>query len=361
MRMQRAPRRGVTLVEILVVMALIAVLAAIAAAALFRVRAAQSVSASNATIQKLNTAIDRKWRAVVDDAAKDARDGRIPSFILDFAANDRDRAQTIWTYLKLKNEFPTTFAEARANVTLNNQVVLPAKQAIVKQLPTADTGWTPEQQSAACLYLVLTTSGTRGETFDLDGMNQQITELASTPVSIPLSAFADTWGNPIVFVRMAYSQELNNAPYARDGAARNVLLADGMTRVSIVPRDPLDPQAKLPTTINMNGSVWDAQRLTRFWLDATSNHIRYRWSPAGNAQNFPDANEFVRVNGAPGGYPFDVTNQTLVPWNWMPTLLSAGENKSYSAGTPAALLGGDDGGNDNLLGYRLKREGSQGN
>ena len=42
--------------------------------------------------------------------------------------------------------------------------------------------------------------------------------------------------------------------------------------------------------------------------------------------------------------------------NVLPTLVSAGANRQFGA-----LLGGDDGGDDNLLSYRLRREGDKGN
>ena len=71
-------RPGFTLIELLIVIAIIGVLAALSAGAYFRIADGQRASATEATLSKLNTGLDRRWRAVIDQAAKDARENKIP-------------------------------------------------------------------------------------------------------------------------------------------------------------------------------------------------------------------------------------------------------------------------------------------
>ena len=77
-RIRRPHRAGFTLIELLVVIALIATLAALSAGAFFRVRAGQLKSASEATLVKLNTALDNRWKAIQESVNEDARKNQGP-------------------------------------------------------------------------------------------------------------------------------------------------------------------------------------------------------------------------------------------------------------------------------------------
>jgi prepilin-type N-terminal cleavage/methylation domain-containing protein len=325
--MKTAPvrRRGFTLIELLLVIAIIVVLASLTAGTYFRIYASEKVRATNATATKLNTALDRKWTAVLDAAADDASKGTIPQAVLTLAGGDKDRARTIWTYFKLKNELPTTFAEAKGEYCPNTAqyaagtgprgiwvwspqntstlatLVLPAR-SIFAQLP--DSGGTPEEQSAACLYLALTAAGNRGNITEGDGLGPQTGDHLIGTAN--LRVFKDAWDTPIAFSRMSFTGEVNTPEYVRSGAGS---------------RDPCDPNSRLVTF----NTSWTATTLNDFWARNVVNHIA--------------------SGGAPAAYPTSPTQ------NWLPTVISAGPNKLWDTG----LFASDS---DNIVSYRLRREGN---
>lgn len=311
-------RRGFTLVELLVTLLLIAILAALTTGAVFRVLAGEKNRATEATLSKLNTGLDRQWKAVMDDAREDIDTSRLSSTtmtaLMAYAGGDKDRAKVIWSYLKLKNEFPTTIAEARTPAMIVGlpTVSLPPRQVFLQQLPLTGTG--TAEEAAACFYIAVTATAHRGETMGADGVNQQTADVMLPGGTRGNKIFVDAWGTPITFVRMAYGAEVNNPPYVRGG---------------VVNRDFCDPQGKLRTF----SPTWDATRLnTSFWPSVRLNHINYTGFPGATA------------------YPADPAPSNA-PWNWVPTVVSAG---------PDGEWGTDIFGGDNLVGYRTRREGARG-
>ena len=308
-------RRGFTLVELLVTILLIAILAALTTGAVFRVLAGEKNRATESTLSKIETGLNRKWSAVLDDARDDMRQNRLPTAtaaaLLAAAGNDKDRAEVIWTYAKLKNEFPTTFQEARTAVILPGVATIPAR-SMFAQLPNVPLPTTPEQaarQSAACLYVSLTAAGVRGETMSLDGMNQQVADLPldpNNPAAGTARMFVDSWGQPIAFFRMGFPQEVQGPPYARSGAVR----------------DPCDPLGKL---VQFNPTTWTPAQLNGFWLIVTQN-------------------QFGVGTLIPSPYP------AAQPQNWVATTVSAGPDAEWGS-----FFDGD-----NLIGFRTRREGARG-
>jgi prepilin-type N-terminal cleavage/methylation domain-containing protein len=354
------PRRcgGFTLVELLTVVAILALLAAIATAAFLRVRGSETERASNATLQKLKAGLDKRWKAILDDAAEDSNKGRIPVDVLTFAGGDKDRARVIWTYYKLKNEFPTTIAEAcnpvrvpdLTNLAGPGIVVLQPKAVFVegfrKQIQPPVTvapnlqgigsaQWKVE--SAACFYWALSATAVRGETFDADGTTQQAglaeplkvayTGSPSAPnePTITPQVFKDAWGNPVAFLRQGYTAELNGPPYARTGAGTN--------------RDPIDPTARLLTPSGTWTSANIATLVDQFW-------IKLNLTPHATLDGTP----FLTLRPI---YPRDAVPPASPSgaWNWTPTLVSAGADHKDAGFSP------DLGQGDDLLSFRLGREG----
>lgn len=322
-----ARRRGFTLVELMLVVALMAVLVALSTGAYFRIRASELVRATEATESKLNTLMDKRWTAIRDQADTDLKTNTpAVAVVLQFAGNDKDRARTIWTYLKFKNEFPTTIAEACNPVTLpTGFVVFTPRSVFTSQFGVGAAGLPtpPPEESAAVFYLALTATGNRGETVGPDGTQQQtgdvsitFTPPAGTQTSKPMRAYMDSWGNPIMFVRMASPDEVNASPYIR---------ATGNTN-----RDFLDPMAKLLTP----SATWTAppstpspnSMLDLFWAKVMQNHI------------------------SAGVGTSNLTTYSNPSRNWVPTVISMGPNKKWDGFFDQ----------DNIVSYRLRREGNRG-
>jgi prepilin-type N-terminal cleavage/methylation domain-containing protein len=328
----RTRRRGFTLVELLLVVALMAVLVALSTGAYFRIRASQLVRATEATESKLNTLLDKRWKAVRTQATDDLNANTPASqAVLTFAGNDKDRARVIMTYLKFKNEFPTTVTEACTPITIGTTVVYQPRSVFTSQFGGAGaTGTGTPEESAALFYLAVTATGNRGETAGPDGTQQQtgdvsltVTSPSGTQAIKPMRAFMDSWGNPIMFVRQAYQPELNSPPYVQAGA---------------VARDMADPPVRSGTTqpgkLTTLTTTWTTANLTAFWALVSANQYQYSGFP--NATSFPTT----------GGYPADTSGA----WNWVPTVVSKGPNKSWDNIFDQ----------DNIVSYRLRREGNRG-
>jgi prepilin-type N-terminal cleavage/methylation domain-containing protein len=300
--MLRTPKRsGFTLIELLVVISLLAVLTALATGTFFRIRASQQKSATEATLVKLNVALDNRWKAIGEQVKEDVRKNHVGyAACLTAAGGNPDTAQALWMYCRAKNQLPMSFREARQPVLLNGTPVLPANTVFVNAFPNPQPNNVAEarNESAACFYMAMTKGGGGGVTLDLDGLNQQVGKV--TVDNVEYDCFKDSWNTPIVFVRQCYSPELNAAPYIR---------------ASTGSYDPFDPAKKGATVISGR------------WADITRYLSNPTMQMSGLTANYTPANNFV------------------------PTLLSAGPNKTFD-GTP---FGGDD-----IVSFRLRREGARG-
>lgn len=234
MRMARSrPRRsGMTLVELLAVIAIVVTIIGLGMGAYFRVRASQEIGATRTTVQKLQTQFDGQWRAVLDNAKDDARNSRIPKEINDLAGNDSRRALVIWTKIKLKLEFPQNFFEAviwpGQNVNKLTSIGFEAKPSYAKALKNfavrdPSTMSVDEQllESAALLYMALSQSRRGQEAFDPAAhigphALGKVTLVDANNVTHEFDCFKDSWGKPICFIRWPFSgraTELNESPY----------------------------------------------------------------------------------------------------------------------------------------------------
>ncbi len=175
-------RRGFTLLEALIVIAIIAILAALAWGASIRAMAQAVRKTTERNIQKLESAMLKQWRAALDDAKENETDFQ------KLKAQGVTREQFIRYYLA--REFPTNVNEIRQ----------PPGGLVPRSLYLANAnaiaGLAPNEQSAACLYLALQLVR-RGERFDADNSLSPRDTVQKNGVQL----LVDSWGTPLAFFR----------------------------------------------------------------------------------------------------------------------------------------------------------------
>jgi prepilin-type N-terminal cleavage/methylation domain-containing protein len=209
-RVKSGRRGGFTLIEMFVVMAIIAVLVALTASAVIYLMGWGPSAGTKATLRKADSAVRQEWIAA-RDTAKDECAGGFPSgtvlgTVLQAANGNPDLAKQLWIFLRLHQEFPTSFAEAGNGYngvglyTAPNgtQVPMPPKAFYTKAVtgipPDAQTG-PPARESAALLLLAISPQARRGQAVPVEdalGRNaiQNINGIA---------AIVDSWGKPVQF------------------------------------------------------------------------------------------------------------------------------------------------------------------
>jgi prepilin-type N-terminal cleavage/methylation domain-containing protein len=198
-RPTRTPARdGFTLVELIVVVGIILALVSLSVAGIMKALNYQQRRNTETLVSKLDQALQKQWIRVIDTAKSETP---TPTDMA-LANNDPRRAKVIHVLAVLKRDFPTSFTEVAVPPSW-----LSANQAYVRALPPPDPSppappltwskYTPEQQSSACLYLILK-QARRGGDFDPD------TSLSSQEVVTDANGVKmiyDAWGKPVTFVR----------------------------------------------------------------------------------------------------------------------------------------------------------------
>jgi len=330
MLMQSLPRsrRGISLIEILVVISIIGVLTAISVGTVFRLRAVQDESNTEATLSKLHSLLQTRWSAVLDDAKKTVPEDLVQGL----ASGDKDRARVIWTYAKLQNEFPQTFVEARRTINFGGAAILrPRRNFETIANDPGNTSLSPEMQSCLLICAALLDTGTAGNAAGLDGIQNQV--ITRNPDGTGGRVIKDSWGTPIHFIRHATSPEINAEPYARPTTIR--IPGTNNNFVILNPFDPLGKFIRWGTT--PEGNLW-------------ANETGTTMNPS-NRQ---------RVMTILGFDPRPNNNYQRPNVNEIPTLISAGKNKLIGDFS-TMLESATDADADNILSYRLRREGDRGN
>jgi prepilin-type N-terminal cleavage/methylation domain-containing protein len=198
----RAPgRRGTTLAEMLVALIIIAILAGFLAAAVLRYLGVQQAQVTASTLQKVASELDKQVKQVVSDASNET----VPVHVVTLAGGNPRRARVIWFKMRLRQEFPTSYAEALNPIpTALLQPAgplaagdLPPKNVFVQALPAAAND--PTTESSACLLLALTQA--RGG-ITWDAANTLGAGFVRDTDGDGLSEIVDAWGKPCSFVRV---------------------------------------------------------------------------------------------------------------------------------------------------------------
>lgn len=250
-------RRGFTLLELLVVLAIIGILVSLTAAAVFRLRNSRDEVVTNETLEKLQGGFDIQRKAIQDQIRKEQP---YPG-ALALANGDPELAKVIHMKLRMRQEFPDKISEltvatlfpnistgnAAFDTYVNTTVIpqlkaqYPPKSAYTQHLTTL-SGLNASDQNAALLALIFTVS--RGSA-NFDPETSVGSAGTGTISSTTLKFFKDRWGRAIEFRRQpdttAETQfqsvvgELNQAPYVNTAKAKSLTHS----------YDALDPDARL--------------------------------------------------------------------------------------------------------------------
>jgi Tfp pilus assembly protein PilE len=237
---RHSDRAAFTLIELLVVVTIIIALASLALGAVFTLRESQMKSFTETTIQKLASALDQQWKAAVDQINDDytlqtsyqAGDPRRALYDWSQIVADADprRARAIFTKVRLKQEFPVTFYQARypyannlGQVAVLPETLPPAQPNLIGDaLPPKPTYYralgstaltpipvtsgsvtvpTPQPyESSALLYLALN-QGRRGMAAFRP---EELVEPTAIRDVNGFKVFVDAWGNPLRYYIFPY-------------------------------------------------------------------------------------------------------------------------------------------------------------
>ena len=199
-------RGGFTLIELIVVIGIIILLAALTVGAVFRVREAQLEKNTNTTLQKVHIGFMQQWDATRDQIAAEqipvpirtmtqqvTQAGNPPSYRFDPA-----RAKAVWMKLRMRQEFPSNFGEARSTMSLSidGQVAnFPTRPSLLAAMQ--DASGPDYMENAALLYLIMT-QGKGGVTFNAETVPTRVIDIPRAPPAtgtIQFKVFVDEYFN----------------------------------------------------------------------------------------------------------------------------------------------------------------------
>jgi len=300
--------------ELLVAIAVISILVALTAAGVFQVVETQRENNTKNTMLTVDKLLKQQMKAVMEKADKET----VPPSVIALSGSDANapkRARLIWKKLRLKQEFPMTFAEAKqpwltfAGTSVGVQPTdLPAKQSYVNALAslpaTINTGSMPFLESSALVLLALQEKR-EGVALNIDELGSAAIDLSSGVVPSfnggGLKKLVDGWNNPIAFFRFPTSNDAttpgNNALDASNPA--------GPSDTAAKFRDPYDAQGLL---------------LNPSWNNFTS------WSTSGGVASFEN---LCHVVHAPNSTTATSANYQVWPRYMVPVLVSPGRDGKW--------------------------------
>jgi len=260
MRFSTRPRPAFTLLELIVVLSIMALLAAMTVSAVFRLLESSRESNTNTHIRAINVGLEQQWKAAVDrikteDPPKPVKDLTMTQLGPTNFVLDQSRAKALHLKLRLRQEFPQNFTEARTGI----QVISPAdgssyiygpKTAYINVIRDASAISLPTEAEGAALLMLIVSQTRAGSSFNAEGAGPtQVIEFDRIPIpplpppppgaKLPLKVYVDAWGRPISFRRAAAETqldvvtELNLAPFVTPAMMASLNM------------DPQDPEGRL--------------------------------------------------------------------------------------------------------------------
>lgn len=346
-----AKRAGVTLIELLVVMAIIGVLASLTVGAVFTVRESQVKSATETTIQKLQSSLDQQYKAALEQIAEET----VPLWAMQRAvttaapAGDARLARVIYTKARLAQEFPVTFAMAlNPGGTFIPATVLPPKPTYAKNCTGVTLPANADWDSSALLYLALS-QGRRGQSATSnvdDAIEPSAIQTRTATTGQQFQILVDSYGTPLRFyLYPTGNDELNTGLYVKNEPPYKSPFEPVLKSSPANGRDPVDPEG---TLYNAN---WNNTLRNQFIAS-----IHGLNSVVVNTANYPDY-----LASPPAGYTA-ADNAFLFPKAryLLPVIASAGRDGRWGIDIGTMRVNTADQANDNIYSYRLRRSGARG-
>lgn len=307
-------RPGFTLVEMLMVVTIVTILLALTVVGLQKATDSQKNRTSREQVYKLQQSLDVEYQRVLEACRNDQGAQRIPQQVVAYCDNDANRALAVWTAMKLRQQFPDSFAEAVTPFTGIPGYSLTANQAFASVSGLGSAAATPApdpNEKAALLYLILATKSVSGGGAMASSADDLGLQMTVTIGNKPFKAFVDAWGRPVFFNRWFGTGVASNP--AESDLQTNAEYYGSLNQFNAANKDPLDPR-----------------NLVIGWKDASG-------------QTNPKLAQMAA--GPPGGLSFTGLNRT-------PTVYSLGKDPN-----PTAQDSEHPGPADDIIGFRLRRAG----
>jgi prepilin-type N-terminal cleavage/methylation domain-containing protein len=218
-RLKKFRRRGFTLVELLVVVAIIAILVAMTAAAVMRFRGAGRGSATKTNLGKVHAKLLDQWKGVTDKANRDSIEAAGSYGTQAKAAGGPDMAAVRNRYVQLRQiqAFPTNFNEAfwpdpswkpatpqaTAPNAWSGYVNYLKEFGIRPDNELGAGGWgtlSPDVQASVCLLMIISVGPSNTGT-TADDLGPSTVGQISLGGTATARGIVDGWKRPVGFVR----------------------------------------------------------------------------------------------------------------------------------------------------------------